>query len=263
MHQTHHLHQHIRQAPLSLGLSLLALAFYTMPALGGMVEFLFADLHCPDSSSLLEEPFKTWQTLSWWRSCLRIAGCNWLHWTFDHLFWDVAMFYGLGSICERRNRGLFLLTTVLVALTIPIAVAATSPDLQSYRGLSGIDTALFALLATDLLLKGVRRRDWTGCLIFLGLLCGLAAKIGYELFSLQLVFVSDATFTPVPIAHLIGAGMGILLSGWKNLMDGYPLNLKNPVHCGESDCPITFFRSMGSKYRVSNPSRRPADSSVT
>src|SRR4029078_5316519 len=88
------------------------------------------------------------------------------------------------------------------------------PEVAEYRGLSGIDSALFLNVALVLLHEAHNRRQallsWT-----LGLLLvGFIAKLGYEMANGATLFVdsSEAGFTPLPLVHAVGAAVGILLA---------------------------------------------------
>jgi rhomboid family GlyGly-CTERM serine protease len=202
--------EQIRQAPISLVLSGLALVLFVVPALGSHLEFRFKDFLWLDLSQDLGQHHQPLPSLAHWQVIFRIFGCNWLHWSANHLFWDTLMFFAISRLCERQGRTTFLGTTIASATLIPPIVMITTPELASYRGLSGIDTALFALLAMTRLLTEIRRQQWIRSLVFLVLLFGMAAKIAYEMTAHQTLFVSDTSFTPVPIAHLTGAAIGII-----------------------------------------------------
>jgi rhomboid family GlyGly-CTERM serine protease len=215
--------EHVRQAPATLLLTLTALALFALPELGKQFEFTFTDLQAQGTSGSMGKLWKMGSQLGIW---LRVAGSNWLHWSSNHLFWDVAMFYVVGSFCERRGRLLYLSAMAVSALTIPISVAMAAPELGTYRGLSGIDTALFALLSTQLFLAELRRRDWSGSILFGGMLLAMALKIGWELHYQGNLFVADNSFVPVPLAHLVGAIIGAALAMECNLrliwLRGFP-----------------------------------------
>lgn len=206
--------EHARQAPATLLLTLTALALFALPELGKQFEFTFTDLQWQGTSGSLGN---LWKMCSQWGIWLRVAGSNWLHWSSSHLFWDVAMFYVVGSFCERRGRLLYLSAMAVSALAIPISVAMAAPELGTYRGLSGIDTALFALLSTQLFLAEIRRRDWSGSLLFGGMLLAMALKIGWELHCQGNLFVTGNDFVPVPLAHLVGAIIGTAWATSSNL----------------------------------------------
>jgi membrane associated rhomboid family serine protease len=84
--------------------------------------------------------------------------------------------------------------------------------LDQYRGLSGLDTALFALLNTELLWQRYRERDWTAVAVLATLLTLMLGKIGWETITGNCLFVDTAgQFTPIPFAHLVGAVVGLTL----------------------------------------------------
>jgi rhomboid family GlyGly-CTERM serine protease len=141
-----------------------------------------------------------------WRA---ITG-HWTHFSLDHLFWDALMFAVLGAACEMRGRARFLIATMGSAPAISLAVWMLAPDVDSYRGLSGIDSALFALLAADLAAGAIRERR-RGAVILCGVLALLfIGKVSYEAITGDTLFVASGgtLFIPVPIAHLAGALVG-------------------------------------------------------
>ena len=146
----------------------------------------------------------------WWR----VATGHWVHWSADHLLWDLGVFAVLGVLCERRSRPRFLGCLLLASLLIPVAVWLALPTMATYRGLSGIDTALFALLAVFLVTEKYRQRQWGWMLTIVGLFVGLAGKIGFEIAGSSALFVDveEAGFIPVPLAHVVGASVGILVA---------------------------------------------------
>jgi rhomboid family GlyGly-CTERM serine protease len=145
----------------------------------------------------------------------RLATCQWTHWSLDHLVWDGAVFLAIGAACEMKRRRHLLATVALSAIGVPIAVHCLAPGIMTFRGLSGVDSALFGLAATLLFSAGVRQRNSAlaataafGAMLF-------AAKTAYELATPAALFVdgSGAGFSTVPLAHLvgflIGTGVGI------------------------------------------------------
>jgi rhomboid family GlyGly-CTERM serine protease len=146
----------------------------------------------------------------WWR----VLTGHLTHWSLDHLAWDVATFAVLGFFCERRNRRRFLGCVLGSAALISAAVWFLRPDLTHYRGLSGIDSALFVFLATTLLRDAFGNKDHLTALATTAGLAALAAKTTWELTSGTAFFVdaSSACFEPLPLAHLIGGGVGLLVA---------------------------------------------------
>lgn len=124
------------------------------------------------------------------------------------------MFVLLGAICERRNRRAFLACLGLSAAIIPLGVLGLAPKMMTYRGLSGIDTALFTLLGVWLLQSSIERREWLSVAVVGGLMVGAAGKICFELATGNTLFVNDiaAGFTPLPLARVLGAAAGIAIA---------------------------------------------------
>lgn len=131
----------------------------------------------------------------------RIASCHFTHFTYEQLAWDALAFAALGAACARRNRAAYQATLLASVVLIPIAVLLFAPNVATYRGLSGIDSALFALLAV-----------MSGSWIVIACGAGFIAKIAFELLTGSTLFVpSSAAFAPVPVAHVAGAAIGIVI----------------------------------------------------
>ncbi len=136
----------------------------------------------------------------------RILGCHLVHWNASHLFWDVLTLAVLGTWCERFARTRLVVAVTVSALSIPPAVALLVPALESYRGLSGIDAALCALLGVQLLRTPGAVRWCAG--VALG---GLLLKACYEYATGQTLFAAaGGSFVPVPLAHLVGGAAGLM-----------------------------------------------------
>ena len=135
----------------------------------------------------------------------RILTCHFTHWTHEQLAWDLLAFVFLGLACERRNRRAYHATLLASALFIPLAVMLFAPRIVAYRGLSGLDSALFALLLAQ---EFRRNRIVAVCAV------GFAAKIAFEAMTSSTVFVSNlgAGVVAVPMAHLAGAVIAALIA---------------------------------------------------
>jgi len=105
-----------------------------------------------------------------------------------------------------------LLCVAASAVAIPLAVWVFLPEMQTYRGLSGIDSAAFALLAVLIFRDNVRTRRWYWAVFACAGFLAFGAKIVFELTTGGMAFVdgSAAGMVPVPLAHLIGAGAGVV-----------------------------------------------------
>lgn len=161
-----------------------------------MIEFLpraAASLQLDRAVSLLAEPW-------------RVVMCHLCHFGRDHFSWDIAVFVALGLICERFSRRQLIQTLVSSALLIPILTLSLMPSLHTYRGLSGIDSALFGLLAAMLISENLRNRQRIGLILSISLLVAFALKLIIEMRFGVAVFADSAGdgYIPVPLAHLIG-----------------------------------------------------------
>lgn len=136
----------------------------------------------------------------------RLLTAHLTHFGPSHLAWDVGVLFGLGWFCERKSPRQTALALGLAAAAISLAVWLLLPGFQTYRGLSGLDCALFGLLAMGLLQQRSAAAKITGALALLALL----AKSGWEALSGATLFVSGDEFMPVPLAHLVGAGCGVV-----------------------------------------------------
>ncbi|HEX2059316.1 MAG TPA: rhomboid family intramembrane serine protease [Thermoanaerobaculia bacterium] len=133
-------------------------------------------------------------------SVLEMITSHFLHWSVEHFVWDALAFVVLGVACARRDLHGCLTTLVVAIFAIPLAVMHFAPEVAVYRGLSGLDSALFALLLVQM-----RSR--------LALLCGIAfaAKIAFELTTGSALFAANMGegVVAVPVAHIAGALVGL------------------------------------------------------
>jgi len=153
----------------------------------------------------------------WWR----LLTCHLVHWSWDHVVWDAGTFLLIGAWCERAGRRPLLLALLLSGLAIPPVVLAVQPQLSAYAGLSGWDVALYALLVARLLRERWPTGDAAVRLVLVLFAGALVAKVGYELATGGLWFVRshEGVFVPVPMAHVVGACVGLLV-GWAGAARG-------------------------------------------
>lgn len=145
----------------------------------------------------------------------RLLTCQFTHWSWDHLFWDAAALLFLGWVLEKEDRRSMLICLGLSGVLIPAVVHFGLPDLATYRGLSGLDSAVFVLLAVTLLRKCYADGDqlWTWACV--AMLVGFTAKVGFELLSGGTLFVDAqaSRMLPVPLVHVVGGALGAAC-GW-------------------------------------------------
>ncbi len=182
------MYQLIKEIPITLTVAVVTVIVFLVPGLESLLDF---QTNSPTFHQLIE-----------------LFTCHTAHWSFDHLVWDLVMFVTMGVICERRNSVQYAIVLGLSAIAIPLFVSCFSMDVTSYRGLSGLDTALFGLAVFYLVDSSIREKNWPGVGLYGFLFVGMMGKIGYEYFVGGTLFVSSDGFTAVPIAHLVGAVIG-------------------------------------------------------
>jgi membrane associated rhomboid family serine protease len=146
----------------------------------------------------------SWLELQRGGASWRIATCHFTHFTYEQLAWDALVFLLLGLASARGNRGAFRATLLASVVLVPIAVLAFS-NVTTYRGLSGIDSALFGLLLVE------SRKSRVVAL------CGVAfaAKMIFEMKTGATLFVHSGAFTAVPAAHVAGALVGVIAGAYR------------------------------------------------
>ena len=144
----------------------------------------------------------------------RVVTSQLVHASPAHLAWDVVATLILGLAVAARSPRRFLLIVGASALAIPLAVHLALPGLDTFCGLSGIASALFAAYAVTLAGTAVRERRW-GLVAATGIVgIAFAAKLAFEAATGGAVFVDlDAvSLAPVPLAHVVGAAIGLAFS---------------------------------------------------
>lgn len=173
-----------RIAFLTMGIAVAALAVHWVPPAGEALQF--------DRTAVAAG--------QWWR----LVTAHLTHFDLNHLLWDVGVLLVLGTLCERQSGRHSAAALAVAAPAITSLVWLCQPQFETYRGLSGLDCALFGLFAGGL----VRRREplarFTGAIAILGVL----GKSALEMSTRTTVFATGAGYAPVPLAHLTGAGIG-------------------------------------------------------
>lgn len=135
----------------------------------------------------------------------RLVTGHFSHWSPSHLGYDLAAFVILGAICEPRDRRLFATVAAATAAVVSLFLLAFRADVEMYRGLSAIDSALWMLAVFNL-----RPR------LAVALASLFVAKVLIESRSGPL-FVGGITV--LPVVHLIGAAAGFIMAAWRRSRD--------------------------------------------
>ena len=162
------------------------------------------------TSSLLTSSLQAFLQLDPSRSTelWRIFTCHFTHWDIQHLFWDVIMFGSLAAALEPLGRHRLAACLAGSAIMISCATLVLRPEISSYRGLSGIDAALFTMLLGTWIRDAAHAQRWDRISALATLGAGFVAKIAYELETGRAVFADSSTFASMPLAHIVGAAVG-------------------------------------------------------
>ena len=178
----------------------------------------------------------------------RVLSGHWTHYSLSHLGWVCAAFSGLGVLCENSGRRRFLVCVSLSALAIPTAVWFFAPEVTELRGLSGIASALFALLAVQTFRHSLRNGQKAWCVLVAVASMAFLAKIGLEATGNSLlVDQAAAGMVPVPLCHLAGAVVGVVV--------GVAGSLGCRAECPRPSTP-PFPRRRGPRFARRLPRRR-------
>ena len=140
----------------------------------------------------------------------RLLTCHLAHFDSVHLFWSGSMLVALAALLEPLGRGRLLVCVLCSALAIPLAVLWWAPDVTTYRGLSGIDSALFAMALVGFLREAMAERRPGLVILFLATGIGFLAKLAFEMTTGGAVFADSPNFRPVPLAHAVGTFVGTI-----------------------------------------------------
>lgn len=149
----------------------------------------------------------------------RLVTGNLVHWSAEHCLLDVAAFAILGWIYEPPIRRQFQQSNnpLRILCSLPAVLLATScgvgltvfflqPAMLTYRGLSGVDSGLFALA---LILECTEaKNDSTRWWYVIPAVLVFIVKLVFEVTTGSLFFGTESLGDlgqPVPLAHLAGA----------------------------------------------------------
>ncbi|MDH4318525.1 MAG: rhombosortase [Desulfobulbaceae bacterium] len=140
----------------------------------------------------------------------RIVTGHFIHWNLGHLLWNVAVFCLLGILSEFYDEKGYFLCLSVSTLMIPLVLWWLQPDLASYRGLSGLASGLFLLMALRVLIDNFCNRQWLPAAAALACTAAFFGKVIFETISGATVFAeTDGLYQPVPLVHFVGGLIGI------------------------------------------------------
>lgn len=131
----------------------------------------------------------------------RLISCHFTHWTTEHAFWDISVFVILSYISMATNLKRYCTILIGSAVMVSLSVYLFNPEFIEYRGLSGIDSALFIDVIFSSISKDKRPLNRSLNIL---ILIGFSGKITYE-FMTGCALFADSGYTTLPVAHLAGA----------------------------------------------------------
>jgi rhomboid family GlyGly-CTERM serine protease len=177
-----------RLPQLSLALAAAAFAIHLVPGAGACMQF--------DRAAIAGG------------ECWRLVTGHLAHFDSNHLVWDVGMLLALGFAAERESAPGCAWTLGLGSLAISAAVWFWQPQFLVYRGLSGLDCALGGFLGATLLRRPQRFAQIAGA-VALGF---VTVKAAIEFATQSTVFATGDGYAPVPLAHLVGLAVGVVVA---------------------------------------------------
>ena len=176
---------------------------------------------------------------------VRLFTCHFTHWSWDQLFWDLAVFVTLCMEVEKSSVQGALVCILVSAFSISLMLIVMMPEALPYRGLSGVDSALLGW--------GLCERFKTtlhgNCRIAYGLIAVLfIGKIFYEMEFNQCLFVRSLDgVVPLPETHLMGFVVGVILA----VLSMRPIGLLKRLEPGKNPNKLVYSKLL-KKYAFSN-----------
>jgi len=179
----------------------------------------------------------------------RLVSGQLVHWTPRMALLDLGAVLILGVWVERRSRILAVAVTSGGLLLTGLGLFFLAPDVEIYRGASGLASALFVAAALETLRDGGVSRRLAGAALLLFL-----AKVTWEMATGVAVAAGPlpAGVSVTPAVHLLGAGAGLLASGG-HAVPRVRLLRRHP--CQGPVCPRTG-RGLGGRQRRHAPPLR-------
>lgn len=178
----------------------------------------------PSLASALELQRGVAQSTELWR----FLTAHFVHFDEKHMAVDVLTFALLGSACEWFDARRARWTLGIAAISISLSVLWFAPQLNSYRGLSGIDAALFTFLGAELWRRHRESNDASfGAVLRLLPLLLFLLKVISEVVTGSALFVVSSAYESVPIAHLVGGLTGLVIG--TRMFEAPPVKFDSPA----------------------------------
>ena len=126
---------------------------------------------------------------------------HWVHFSFSHLAWNLAVLLGAGTWLEHLRPGATRRYVFIAAPLISLGLVVGAPAMHTYGGLSGLATGLVTLLALiQFRTQPAERNGWLAVLLL------TAGKIAAAAFSSTPIFshFEGGSIQVSALAHLLG-----------------------------------------------------------
>ena len=141
----------------------------------------------------------------------RLLSGHFTHWGCEHFIWDALAFLIASFVLLRISFFKLIFVILFSILFISLWILCFDPSVRYYRGLSGVDEALFFFLTLSVIFFSIKNRSYTACLTGIIFLSFLSIKLGYEFFSGKMLFVGNISGAKLLLsAHFAGAVAGVI-----------------------------------------------------
>ena len=141
----------------------------------------------------------------------RLFTGHFTHWNYEHLAWDTFAFLIASFLLIRLSLFQFIFVLLFSLLFISLWIFIFNPSVEFYRGLSGVDVAMFFSLSLSIILFSLKKRRYTGMISGILFLLFMIIKLGYEFFLFYMLFVRNIAGRKLLLsAHFAGALAGVI-----------------------------------------------------
>ena len=141
----------------------------------------------------------------------RLFTGHFTHWGVEHFIWDASAFLIASFLLLRVSCFKLVFVILFSILFISLWILFFNPAVKYYRGLSGVDEALFFFLTLSVIFFSIKNRSYTACFTGILFLSFLSIKLGYEFLSGKMLFVGDRSGGKLLLsAHVAGAAAGVI-----------------------------------------------------
>lgn len=138
----------------------------------------------------------------------RLVSAHWVHFTDEHLIYNLLLFAVLAMFLEHVHRLRFVCLYALLSLSIGVVLFVFRQEMTWYGGLSGIIYGLLLYVALLSLEQPLFwRRFGIAVVMFLLIKISVELYVGYAVWS---VSATPQVFVAMPLSHATGAWVALI-----------------------------------------------------